>query len=198
MFMGFKQVMLGLGVGILAALFIGFFIEAVHSAPKYEDFCKNNYYDYPKMMNPNNTCDFVYDTTLRNACMNDNGMMREEYDAKGCITKETCDYCQRDFQNAEEKYNRNLFYITAPIGLLLIILGLYLPISVDAITGGILLGGILTLLQVTTRVFGNLGKWPRVILLGLELAIIIWIGIKKLTGNRDEDDPKVKPKRKKK
>ena len=43
-----------------------------------------------------------------------------------------------------------------------------------------LLGGILTMIQITTRIFGNLGKWPRVILLGLELIIVIWIGIKKV------------------
>ena len=62
----------------------------------------------------------------------------------------------------------------------MIILGLYLPANIDAIAGGILLGGILTMIQITMRVFGNLGKWYRVILLGLELILVIWIGIKKV------------------
>jgi hypothetical protein len=96
------------------------------------------------------------------------------------VSEEICDYCQKDFRSVFEKYNKNLFFITAPIGLLLIILGLYLPTRLDAMAGGSLLAGILTMIQITMRVFGDLGKWTRVILLGLELVIVVWIGMKKV------------------
>jgi hypothetical protein len=62
----------------------------------------------------------------------------------------------------------------------MIILGLYLPTAIDAIAAGVLFGGVLTMVQVTARVFGSLGKWWRVILLGLELVLVIWIGVKKV------------------
>ena len=179
--------MLSIGVGVLAALFIGFLIEAIYSEPKYEDYC---FYQYsiPQMI-PNKlgeSCNFSYDQQMRTDCAISKGMITQEYDSDGCVSKEKCDYCQRDYMDADEKYNRNLFYITAPIGLLLILLGLYLPLSIDAIAGGMLLGGILTMIQITMRVFGNIGKWPRVILLGLELVLVIWIGIKKVheTGSK--------------
>ena len=180
--MKFKKVMLGLGVGILAALFIGFLIEAIYPNPKYDEYCNMTYYNYPQPVAKQGglVCDYKYNITMRENCSANRGMIQEKYDTNGCVIGEMCDFCDRDYQAASEKYNRNLFYITAPIALVMIILGLYLPLSIDAIAGGMLFGGILTLLQVTMRVFGNLGKWTRVVLLGLELALVIWIGVKKV------------------
>jgi hypothetical protein len=178
--MELKKVMLSIGVGILAALFIGFLIDAIYPAPKYEDYCNNQYYSSP-MVKDQATCNYTYDIPFENNCSNSKGMVQYGYDSKGCVINETCDFCSRDYTLANENYSRNLFYITAPLGLILIILGLYLPIAIDAIASGILLGGILTMLQITMRIFGDLGKWPRVFLLGLELALVIWIGIKKVS-----------------
>src|SRR3989344_2880833 len=178
--MNLKKVMLSLGVGILAALFIGFLIEAIYPSPKYQDYCKREFEIPVPQVVKQEKCSYVYDTEFRNKCADEKGIVRQDYDSNGCVIKETCDYCQKEFQNADEKYNRILFYITAPIGLLMIILGLYLPANIDAIAGGILLGGILTMIQITMRVFGNLGKWYRGILFGLELILVIWIGIKKV------------------
>src|SRR3989344_6627425 len=179
--MNLKKVMLSLGVGILVALFIGFLIEAIHPSPKYQDYCKREFEIPAPQIIKERECNYAYDTNFRNNCADEKGVIRQEYDSNGCVIKEMCDYCQKEFQEANERYNRNLFYITAPIGLLMIILGLYLSANIDAIAGGILLGGILTMIQITMRVFGNLGRWPRVILLGLELIIVIWIGIKKVS-----------------
>jgi len=178
--MALKKVMLSIGVGILSALFIGFLIEAIYPSPDYYDYCKRQFdLPEPQMKDPD-LCDYNYDPAFRAECVDEQGMIRQEYDVNGCVVKETCDYCEKEYQAVREKYNRNLFYITAPIGLLMIIIGLYLPVSLDAIAGGILFGGVLTMIQITMRVFGNLERWPRVILLGLELVIVIWIGIKKV------------------
>ncbi len=191
--MELKKVMLSIGVGILAALFIGFLIDAIYPAPKYEDYCNNQYYSSsPVIAKDQSLCNFTYDMPFRDNCTNSKGMIQDSYDSTGCIIKETCNYCDRDYQKANEDYSRNLFYITAPVGLILIILGLYLPVAIDAIASGVLLGGILTMVQITMRIFGDLGKWPRVFLLGLELALVIWIGIKKVS------DFKVSKKKKKK
>jgi len=179
--MELKKVMLSIGVGVLAALFIGFLIEAIYPSPDYYDYCKREF--NPKPQVKDNLCNFTYNISLRDQCTETEGIIRQEYDVNGCIINESCDYCQKEFQTANDNYNRNLFYITAPIGLLLIILGLYLPASIDAIAGGVLLGGVLTMIQITMRVFGDLGKWPRVILLGLELVLVLWIGIKKIYSN---------------
>ena len=179
--MSFKNVMLGIGVGVLAALFIGFLVEAAYTTPKNEDYCKNQFSaPIEKMPSNGKTCDYNYNQSFYNQCTNDKGFVDYQYDTNGCPVNESCNYCNRDYQVVYEKYNRNLFYIIAPIALIMIILGLYLPASIDAIAGGSLFGGILLMIYVTIRVFGNLGKWTRVILLGLELILIIWIGIRKV------------------
>jgi len=183
--MNLKKVMLAIGLGVLAALFVGFLIEAIYESPEHDDFCKYGRYESVKPISTNNDlCDFTYDLDLQKTCIEADGMIRYEYDEKGCVSEEICDYCQKDFTNTNERYNRNLFFITAPIGLLLIILGLYLPAHLDAMSGGALLGGILTMVQITMRVFGDLGKWPRVILLGIELIIVVWIGYKKIDNKK--------------
>jgi len=181
--MKFKKVMLGIGVGILAALFITFFIDAIYSVPRYEDFCSSQPIFFETKAENQSICNYTYNASFRNQCLKEGGMIIEEYGSNGCVVKEKCDFCNKNFNDANERYSLNLFYITAPIGLLMIILGLYLPASIDAIAGGILFGGILTMIQITARIFGNLGKWPRVILLGVELIIIIWIGLKKVRDN---------------
>ena len=173
--------MLAIGLGVLAALFVGFLIDAIYESPNYEDYCGSDRFEEARPLPANaELCDFTYDPTLQKSCAKDGGSIVYEYDEKGCVAKEECNYCQKEFKNRMEKYNLNLFFITAPIGLLLIILGLYLPTRLDAMAGGALLAGILTMCQITMRVFGDLGKWPRVILLGVELGIVIWIGFKKV------------------
>lgn len=183
--MKLKKVMLAIGVGVLAALFVGFLIDAIYENPRWEKFCPASYYasETKPYMQQQTNCSFTYDTQLEKECTTNEGAIRYEYDAQGCVSKETCNYCERDYRKANELYSKNLFLITAPIGLLLIILGLYLPTNLDAMAGGALLGGILTMIQCTARVFGTLGKWMRVILLGAELVIVIWIGIKKVQDN---------------
>jgi hypothetical protein len=177
--MKLKKVMFGLGVGILSALFIGFLIEAIYPVPEYEDFCRSFEGPAPQPLKES-ACTYTYNPEMRATCSEQRGIIRQEYDAQGCVVNESCDYCEKDYRTTLEEYNRNLFYVTAPIGLAMIIAGLYLPATVDAIAGGVLLGGILTMIQITMRVFGTLGRWPRVILLGLELVIVILIGMKKV------------------
>ncbi|MBU0665775.1 MAG: hypothetical protein ABIC91_05485 [Nanoarchaeota archaeon] len=178
--MKLKKVMLSLGVGILAALFIGFFIDAIYPSIEYNDYCKDQFEMLQPFAKNQELCNYTYNQTFRTNCVNKEGMIKQEYNSNGCVTNELCDFCGKEFRDDNEKYNRNLFYITAPIGLLLILLGLYLPLSIDAIASGFLLSGTLTMIQITMRVFGDLSKWPRVIILGLELILVVWIGLKKV------------------
>ena len=127
-----------------------------------------------------NSCPAPYNESLANECYKNKGEIRYNYDEKGCETNPYCDYCSKDFNEANSKYNKNIFYISAVIGIIAILAGLYLPKAIDAIASGFMFGGILIMLQGTVRVFGDLGKWTRVIVLGIELVILVWIGYKKV------------------
>ena len=69
------------------------------------------------------------------------------------------------------------FIIFSIIGAIAIILGLYF--FLDPVSHGFLLGGILIIVQATIRSFSDFGKLTRVIVLGIELIILIWISYKK-------------------
>lgn len=173
-----KKVALTVGISIVLALFIVFLMDAVYSQPKYEDYCSENI--FPQRLNPISNCTGVYNESLFNSCYKEKGEIRYKYDDNGCEKEIYCDYCYKVFNEAHSKYNKNLFYLFSFIALLSIIVGLYLPKNFDIISPGLMFGGIIILLQGTVRVFGDLDKVTRVIILGLDLLILIWIGYKKI------------------
>jgi hypothetical protein len=178
--MELKKIMLSIGIAFLTALFVAFLIDAFYPSPSYDEYCNRYYESYPAFVKDETLCNFTFDQELRNNCSKEGGWIISRYDERGCVNEEICNFCDRDYQNQREAYNQIVLFITAPIGLFLILLGIYLPRRIDAIAGGFLLAGIITMIQITIRVFGDLGKWSRVLILGVELGIILWIGMKKV------------------
>ncbi len=178
--MEIKKLALTLGIAVLFTLFIVFLVEAIYESPKYENYCDQGYYAYPHAITPAANCTSEYNGTLVNNCIKEGAEVRYNFDEKGCEVDPYCEYCSKDFNEASSRYNKNIFYISAIVGIIAILAGLYLPRNIDAISSGLMFGGILVLLQGTVRVFGTLGKWSRVIVLGIELILLIWIGYKKV------------------
>ena len=184
--MDIKKWAVVLAILILVPLFLGLFVDAIHVEPKYEKYCHTNNYATPIVagpVKPNVTCPNYYNTPEAQACVNDQGMVREKYDSNNCPLYDSCDYCQRDLHDAQQKYNRNIFFILAPIGLIIIIIGLYL--AVDYIGAGLMFGGIITLFYATFRYFSDMDKLVRAFVILIELLIIIWIAYKKIERNNE-------------
>ncbi len=177
--MEIKKVALTIGIAVLFTLFVVFFVEAVYERPEYEDYCGLYREPYPLAKDPT-SCPIVYNQELSNESKAQKGEIRYNISEDGCQTGPYCDFCSRDFNDADSKYNKNIFFISAIVSIIAILAGLYMPKNIDAIASGFIFGGILVLLQGTVRVFGNLGKWPRVIVLGVELIVLIIIGLKRL------------------
>ncbi len=177
--MEIKKVALTAGIAVLFTLFIVFFVEAVYESPEYEDYCGFYREPYPLTKDPA-SCPVVYNQELFDECITQKGEVRYNISENGCQTDPYCDFCSRDFNDANTKYHKSIFFISAIVSIIAILAGLYLPKNIDAIASGFIFGGILVLVQGTARVFGDLGKWPRVIVLGAELIILIIIGLKRL------------------
>ncbi len=175
-----KKIALTIAVGVLLALFVGFLVDAVYSSPKYEDFCKS--YNFPiakeQVINPN--CKNLTATIIeeRDCSMNKKGYIQYNYSNDGCVSSYYCETCNVKFDDENKIYSRNLFLILAPISIILIIVGFFL--SLESIGSGFIFGGILTLIYATARVFGDLSKVMRVVLLGIELVLVLWLGYKKI------------------
>ena len=165
-----KQFILAIGIAILFVMFIAYAIETIYPSPKYETFCPQTDKQY-------------FNQT---ACEENNGTWTNypvaASDKSSPVGIEGyCDLyttCQRDYNESSEPYNRNIFFITLAIGIITIIVAVLL--SMEAVSAGFMAGGVILIIYGTTRYWGSLNNWLRVIMLGFALAVLIWIGYKKL------------------
>ncbi len=139
-----------------------------------------------------NQCPDVYQTADVSACMGSEGSPQFTTNNDCCQVYESCDYCSKNFNEATAKHNRNLFFILAPIGLLLIILGIY--ISIDYLAAGLMFAGLITLIWGTVIYFTEMSKFARAAVILVELLVIVWVGYKKIDGGTGMMGKK-KPKR---
>lgn len=177
-----KKIALTIAVGVLLALFVGFLVDALYSSPKYDDYCNTNPYPiaYEKGVVRelvDNCPNITVSSSDERACYDMRGYIAFNY-TSSCPSSYYCETCQVRFDDYNKIYSRNLFLILAPISIVLIIIGLFL--SLEAIGSGFILGGILILIYATIRVFGDLSKVMRVVLLGIELVLVLWLGYKKI------------------
>ncbi|MBR9676750.1 hypothetical protein GOV04_01295 [Candidatus Woesearchaeota archaeon] len=179
--MGLKETALTFGVAILFALLVGFGIDAFYESPDYNDYCKRDITAKPLGLNREDlaNCPQLDETFIDN-CYDDEGMIRYNTDTDGCQTIKECDYCQRDYNTANKLYNRNLLWITAVIGAIALLIGMYAPLTYEPIASGFIFGGVLTIAYGTMRSFSDLSKITRFLILLIELTLLIWLGTKKV------------------
>lgn len=178
--MNAKEVAMVIAVAVLGALFVGLFFDAVYESPSYEDYCKENF--VPKPVVPYQECQANItqeDQEAAEQCYRDNGFPEYDNDARGCPSSfASCNFCQKEFNLANQIYNRNLFFIIAPLGVLAIIVGLFL--SYEVIGTGFMFSGILLVAYATIRYFSEMSKLMRAVVIFIELVILIVVSIKKL------------------
>lgn len=175
--MSLKQTAVIIGIAILFTTFAFVLVDAVYPRPEYGDFCENNYPIKPKVYDSNVNCteDYLQEEQL---CYQDNGIPGYDYDEQGCMIFEKCDYCSRDYQNAQDNYSNTLLLILAPIGALAILLGVFYKI--EFIGTGFMFSGIFIMFISTVQNFENLNEFTRVIVVFLELLLILFIAYKKV------------------
>jgi len=179
-----KEVAMTIALAILGALFVGLLVDALYESPKYEDFCGRGRYaePTPKYVAPGYVCNYTSPPAERqqiDTCYQDEGNPEFNYDEKGCQTSyKECNYCNKYFNEANNIYNRNVFYIIAPIGVIAIIFGLFM--AYEVVGTGLMFSGILLVAYATTRYFSEMSKLMRVLVIFIELVLLILISIKKL------------------
>ena len=165
-------------IAVLFTILVNVSIDALYQSPSYEDFCHGRY-PIAKIATPE--CKEVVPTQeLINSCK---GMIEYNYDDAGCPTDAYCENCNNEFTKANEKYTFVVFIVSAIAGLLALAVGMYLPQKSDVniwIGSGFLLGGLITILVGTVRHFGDMGRYMKPAVIGIELALVIYLTYKKL------------------
>ena len=164
-----------LAIIIVTNLFFNYTISLVYTEPFYEKFCPPEVYTK------------AYDS--KDKCLANGGMWSEQVTpvetirttvpAKTQITG-YCNAtysCQKNYDMAEKLYSRNVFLILVALGVLVLIAGAFIGVSLLSIAFS--WSGVLSLIIASIRYWGSADNLIRVIILGVALGALIWLAIKK-------------------
>jgi hypothetical protein len=169
-----------IGIIVVLNLFFHFATQLVYKAPKYDDFCQT------KQVN--------IQPGTKEACLKVGGSWSEGPAGKpvpaaineaGQVTPANinayCDVyftCQKDFEKANNLYRRNVFIVMVILGLLSLIVGFALSVN-EVISLGLSYGGVLSFIIASVQYWSAMDDYLRVIILGLALLILIYLGYRK-------------------
>ena len=199
---------LAFAIAIVLNLFINYGISVFYKAPLYEDFCNDQFrYSSPYPAKPygvepysvqQNCSEIELSEALQGNCTEQKGYIAYKYNTTGCPTEAYCETCGAKFNDVNNKRNSNVFVILVVFGVLAIIAGLI--VKAEAVANGFLIGGILSLIIAAIRNWGQLQDVLKFGILGIVLALLIWVGYRKGLGGTGESRPeqqlKQQPKKK--
>ena len=194
-----KNIILGISIAIIFAFFVGFGISAFYESPERSDFCDEEksfrayqteeecqtqggkwqaYGEKPRAAIPENQllCTRTYTSD------------EDEY-ILNCRSQESpdsltgyCDidfYCHQEYEDVNEKYNRNVFIIAAIIGIITLLIGGFI-LKHESVSPGLMGGGLITIIYGVIRYWQYAGDKLRVVILGIILAMLIYFAYKRL------------------
>lgn len=170
-----KKIILSIAIAILFVLFIAYAIETFYKSPKYEIYC-NITMSPPNVFSESQCGDFGGQWINYSTPQPDYTNPKFPINTTGY-----CDMyskCNAEFQKANDVHSRNIFFITLPVGLITIIAALIL--AIESVSVGFMGGGVFLIVYGTIRYWGYLSDVWRTIMLGFALAVLVWIGYKKL------------------
>ncbi|MEK6907348.1 MAG: hypothetical protein AABW45_02375 [Nanoarchaeota archaeon] len=161
--MDWKQKLLALAIAIILVSFIAVGIDTFYKGPK--DDCYNE--ARPKILN----CEFMLEPN-RTSCYLE---QQNEYE----IQNQESQKCYEEFQKVDNVYRRNAFIILTIIGVLVIVIGLLVK-NINSLSFGLMIGGLVTILMGIVKYWSQMNEYLRFIILGVLLAILIWVSYRKL------------------
>ena len=205
--MSLAKTFLAIGISLLFAVFFAYAVYVVYEPPlNYgSNTCYSQYDCYSKTQvcysrydcygsyvgkGPVPVISLNYNNSLNESQIQD--CTREQskciFDIENSSEYKTCfsdqENCLQESMKTDPQYiySRNSFYILALIGLAAIIAGMFL-IYLEGIGSGLIGGGIILILWnigYSWQYVSNLNKYVKLILLGLILVILIYLGYKKI------------------
>ena len=148
-----KKFALAFGVAVIFPMLVHYGVSTYSPAPKWENY-RDTSYDYEKYRKATDEEKVKLDQERR----------------------------QRDDERRrhEKRFQRHLFFVATPVGILAIIFGSLTP--VQAVGTGLMFGGIFTVTEGYCLYWSELADWMRFLSLLVTFVILIFIGYRKLAG----------------
>lgn len=168
------------GIVVVLNLFFNYAISLVYDAPEYEKFCPQQQVNIPPK--------------TQAECVAKGGAWTEGGDVvtKGNIAVPAvtptgervgwCDVnftCNKELNDAQKLYNRNVFIALVVLGVASLVAGFFFS-EITAVSLGLSFGGVLSFIIGSIRYWSDMDDYLRVIILGLALVALIWLGVKKI------------------
>ena len=176
--MKIKNFVLGFGILVIYALALWQGITAFYPAPEYEDFCDSR--EVPRLFGREGPIDCGFSQELRNkeqACWDAKGEFRYDYDENGCPVDGYCDGCRISYDEARDKYSRNVFIISLVIAVITFVVG-FSVLSVEPVGSALLASGVWAVFFGTVINWRNFSNSIRFVLLFIVLVVLIWIALR--------------------
>lgn len=182
--MKIKEIILALAIVIVLNLFFNYGVFTFYPEPKFENFCSVELTQ--KVYTEKVSCEAVGGQWYESNQISYEGRpMPVKPDPQTIGATSWCDStakCRESYEDSRGIYNRNVFIVLIVLGLVSLSLGL-LVISASAVSNGFLGGGLLSLIVGTIRYWSDMNDYLRFIVLGVALAVLIWLGYKKINRN---------------
>ena len=154
-----------IGIAIILNLFFAYAIKVIYPSQEREDFCPQE----QKIERITNAED----------CIKKGGQWDES--SRGVEEKGYCNQeflCSQRYQDFREIYEKNVFMILVVLGV--ISLGLSFLTGINQVLAtSFSLGGVLTFIVASLRYWELAQDWLHLLILGLALAALIWLGVRK-------------------
>jgi hypothetical protein len=156
--MSIKNVVIGIAIIILTIFVIVYGIGLFYERPEYYDFCPD-----------------VSQINTKTECINAGGVWYEgesEIGSSGYC--EAGEDCYEEYDEAQEKYSKNIFLITLPLGIILIVAGIVI-FGLETVGAGLAGGGIGVLLWGVGGYWRYGSNLMKFLLSLVGLVAVIWL-----------------------
>jgi hypothetical protein len=177
--MNVKNLVLGVGIFIVYLLMLNYGIEAFYKSPQYDNYCSMNIYKEPyRLFEGKNCTNLNKISEMESLCYSGRGQpVNWTYDSTGCAQNFSCDFCSKQFEDAQKGHSKIVFVISLIAGILTLLIG-YGVLSVEPVGSALMASGVGAIFYGSVRNWMNLSDIWRFLLLLLALVLLIWIALR--------------------
>jgi len=144
-----KKFGFGVGIALVLPMLIHYGVSTFTPKPKWDNYYTYDYYQY------------------QHASEEEKKKLEEERKKK-----------EEEYRKQRKVFERNLFYVATPVGIMAIVVGSF--IAIQAIGAGLIFGGIFTLIDGFCWYWTELHDWMRFVSLLVAFITLVIMGAMKL------------------
>ena len=169
------------GIVIVLNLFFLYAVKVAYPEPEYDDFCKQE--QVVKELKTEESCLRVggqwneHTDKFRPVSMYEGEVVALDSQTGYCDQQFTC---RQDYETTREDYERNVFIALIIFGVLSVVIG-FMTVGKAIVSIAMSLGGVLAFIIASMRYWRFANDWLHLAILGLALAVLIWLAVKKFT-----------------